>query len=67
MHNIKDIRKNPDQFSNDLKNRYVNVDVKLILKIDEDNRKLIHEKESLENEKKSFQNQKINHYLKNLN
>ena len=52
MHNIKDIRKNPDQFSNDLKNRYVNVDVKLILKIDEDNRKLIHEKESLENEKK---------------
>ncbi len=52
MHNIKDIRKNPDNFSNDLKNRFVDIDIQLILKLDEDNRKLIHEKESLENEKK---------------
>ena len=33
MHNIKDIRKNPEKFNEDLKNRFVSVDLKKILSI----------------------------------
>ena len=52
MHNIKDIRSNPDQFKKDLDNRFSNFDLKKILTLDENNRKLIQEKEKLEKEKK---------------
>ena len=31
MHNIKDIRKKPDQFKQDLKNRFIEIDIKKIL------------------------------------
>ena len=65
MHNIKDIRQNPDLFKNNLKNRFVDIDLKKILKLDENNRKLIQEKETLEKEKKKSQKKKINRYLKN--
>ena len=54
MHNIKDIRQNPDLFKNNLKNRFVDIDLKKINKIDENNRKLIQEKETLEKEKKEI-------------
>ena len=54
MHNIKDIRQNPDQFLKGLNNRFVDVDVKKILSLDEKNRKLIQEKEALEKEKKDI-------------
>ena len=54
MHNIKYIRQNPDQFKKDLNNRYVDVDLKKILSLDENNRKLIQEKEILEKEKKNI-------------
>ena len=54
MHNIKDIRQNPDQFKKYLNNRFVDIDLKKILSLDEKNRKLIQEKEALEKEKKDI-------------
>ena len=54
MHNIKDIRHNPDQFKKDLSNRFTDIDLKKILFLDESNRKLIQKKESLEKEKKDI-------------
>ena len=41
MHNIKDIRKDIDNFKNTIKNRNVDVDFDQILNLDEENRKLI--------------------------
>ena len=35
MHNIKDIRQNPDQFKKDLNNRFIDLDLKKILSLDE--------------------------------
>ena len=58
MHNIKDIRKNIDNFKNTIKNRNVDVDFQQILNLDEENRKLIQEKEKLEMEKKSISKSK---------
>ena len=54
MHNIKDIRQNPDQFKKDLNNRFVDIDLKKILLLDENNRKLIQKTETLEKEKKDI-------------
>ncbi len=58
MHNIKDIRKDIDNFKNTIKNRNVHVDFDQILNLDEENRKLIQEKEKLEMEKKSISKSK---------
>ena len=58
MHNIKDIRKDIDNFKNIIKNRNVDVDLEQILNLDEENRKLIQEKEKLEMEKKSISKSK---------
>ena len=58
MHNIKDIRKDIDNFKNTIKNRIVDVDFDQILNLDEENRKLIQEKEKLEMEKKSISKSK---------
>ena len=58
MHNIKDIRKDIDNFKNTIKNRNINIDFDQILNLDEENRKLIQEKEKLEMEKKSISKSK---------
>ncbi len=58
MHNIKDIRKDIDKFKNTIKNRNVDLDFDQILNLDEENRKLIQEKEKLEMEKKSISKSK---------
>ena len=58
MHNIKDIRQNPDVFKENIKKRFIDIDLKKILKLDENNRKLIQEKESLEKEKKDISKKK---------
>ena len=42
MHNIKDIRKDIDNFKNTIKNRNVDVDLDQILNLDEENLSLIH-------------------------
>ena len=65
MHNIKDIRKDFNNFKEKLKNRNIDTDLDNIISLDEQNRKLIQEKESLEMEKKLFQNLKTKNYLKN--
>ena len=65
MHNIKDIRKDIDNFKNTIKNRNVDVDFGQILNLDEENRKLIQEKENLEKEKNKFPKQKMKNFLKN--
>ena len=54
MHNIKDIRNDPSQFKESLKKRFLEIDLKKILELDENNRKLIQEKETLEKEKKEI-------------
>jgi len=58
MHNIKDIKQNPDIFKEELSKRFVNIDLKKILFLDEKNRKLIHDKETLEKEKKDISKNK---------
>ena len=58
MHNIKDIRTDIDNFKNTIKNRNVDVNFDQILNLDEENRKLIQEKEKLEMEKKSISKSK---------
>ena len=52
MHSIKNIRQNPELFKNGLNKRFVDIDLKKILSLDEKNRKLIQDKETLEKEKK---------------
>ncbi len=58
MHNIKDIRNNPDLFKDNLKKRFLEIDLKKILESDENNRKLIQEKEDLEKQKKEISKSK---------
>ena len=52
MHDIKKIRKDFQSFKQNLKKRFIDIDVDSISKLDTDNRKLIQEKEELEKEKK---------------
>jgi len=58
MHNIKNIREKPEEFKKNLKNRHIDIDIKKILLLDEDNRKLIQSKEKLEKEKKDISKSK---------
>ena len=58
MHNIKEIRNNIDIFIESLKKRFLDIDIKTILDLDEKNRKLIQEKENLEKEKKDISKSK---------
>jgi seryl-tRNA synthetase len=52
MHNIKEIKEDIKNFTESLSKRSVNVDIKKIILLDENNRKYIQEKETLEKEKK---------------
>ena len=52
MHNLKDLRKNPEVFKKKFKERNVDFDIKKFNQIDQINRKLINKKELLEQEKK---------------
>ena len=52
MHNIKEIRNNINFFKDSLKKRFLDIDVDNILNLDEQHRKIIKKKESLESEKK---------------
>ena len=52
MHNIKFIRKNPDEFLKKISERNVKINIKDLLKLDKENRELIQSKEKLEQEKK---------------
>ncbi len=48
MHNIKEIRKNYQNFEQRLKIRNVNININDLKKLDEKNRNLIQQKETLE-------------------
>ena len=58
MHKIKDIRKNPNLFKNQLNNRFTEIDLEKIIFLDEKNRNLIQKKETLEKEKKDISKKK---------
>ena len=58
MHNIKEIRNNPDLFTKGLADRNLNIDIKKILDLDKKNRDLIQKKEKLEQEKKIISQKK---------
>ena len=58
MHNIKDIRSDISSFKDGLKKRFIDVDFEKILLLDENNRKFIQEKESLEKEKREISKSK---------
>ena len=58
MHNIKDIRKNYEQFAKSLQKRSLSVDINKIKDLDEKNRELIQKKENLEKEKKDISKSK---------
>ena len=58
MHNLKDIRKDFENFKNKLKARNIDINIENLKTLDEKNRKLIQKKESLENEKKEISKSK---------
>ena len=58
MHNIKDIRKNYEQFAKSLQKRSLSVDINKIKELDEKNRELIQKRENLEKEKKDISKSK---------
>ena len=58
MHNIKDLRKNLDNFKKKIKERNFDFDVEKFKTLDELNRKFILDKETLEQEKKSLSKSK---------
>ena len=58
MHDIKEIRENLKEFSNQIKKRNVDVKFDEFLELDKENRSLIQEKEKLESEKKTISKSK---------
>ena len=58
MHNLKEIRNNIESFNKSLQKRFIDLDVNKILELDENNRKYIHDKETLEKEKKDISKSK---------
>ena len=54
MHNIKEIRNDIESFKKALDKRFLVIDVDKILELDENNRKYIQQRESLEKEKKDI-------------
>ena len=54
MHNIKDIRKNLENFKKKLSDRNFTFEINVFEDLDNKNRKLINEKEKLEQEKKNI-------------
>ena len=54
MHNIKNIRKNPKNFLEQIKLRNINLNIDNLLLLDKQNRELIQKKELLEQEKKKI-------------
>ena len=65
MHNIRDLRKNLDNFKKRLHERNFEFKTDIFENLDKTNRKLIAQKEKLEEEKVFYLNQKISLTLKN--
>ena len=58
MHNLKEIRKDFDNFKKSLEKRSIDIDIDKLKKLDEKNRNLIQKKEILEKEKKDISKSK---------
>ena len=58
MHNLKEIRKNFENFKNKLQNRNIEINIENLKKLDDVNRELIQKKEKLEQEKKEISKSK---------
>ena len=58
MHNLKNIRDNPDIFKKKISNRNVKINFDELLKLDIQNRETIQKKEKLEQDKKIISKQK---------
>ena len=58
MHNIKEIRKDFNNFRNKLQNRKIDINIKNLDQLDKTNRELIQKKENLEKEKKDISKSK---------
>ena len=58
MHNIKEIRNDIEGFKEALGKRFIKIDLNKILSLDEDNRKYIQKRETLEKEKKDISKSK---------
>ena len=58
MHNIKEIRNDIEGFKEALGKRFIKIDLDKILSLDEDNRKYIQKRETLEKEKKDISKSK---------
>jgi seryl-tRNA synthetase len=58
MHNLKEIRNDIQNFKESLKKRFLEIDINNLLKLDEQNRKYIQQKETLEKEKKDISKSK---------
>ena len=54
MHNLKEIRKDPDLYQKKLRERNIDFNIKELITKDEENRTLIQKKETLEQEKKKL-------------
>ncbi len=54
MHNLKDIRKDLDNFKKKIEQRNIKVNFEELIKLDKENRELIQKKENLEQEKKKL-------------
>ena len=64
MHNLKEIRKNFDEFIKSLRKRNVNINFDKLKNLDEQNRILIQKKEAFENEKKEISKTKDQNLFK---
>ena len=58
MHDIKIIRNDPQVFAKKLSDRNIEINLKKLLDLDAENRKLIQKKEKLEQEKKIISKKK---------
>ncbi len=58
MHNLKEIRKNFENFKKQLHNRNIDIDIENLKQLDDLNRELIQKKEKLEQEKKNISKSK---------
>ena len=67
MHNIKEIRKDFNNFRNKLQNRKIDINIKNLDQLDKTNRELIQKKENLEKEKKDISKSKDKSLYKRSN
>ena len=59
MHNLKEIRKDINNFKKKINERFVSFDIDELIKLDKKNRELIQKKNQLKKKKKNYKKQNI--------